>query len=492
MGGRYHKHMRIPSRLACLGAAALIAAAPRGFGQSLPDLGSAGDASLSPAVERKLGENIMRDIRFREPTYVDDAEVSEYLAVLGGRLAQASVGARQDFEFFAIRDASINAFALPGGFVGVHTGLITASDTESELASVLAHEVAHVTQRHIARMLGQQQQMQMPMMVALAAAILLGRSRPDLASGAAVAAQAGAVQSQLAYSRDFEREADRLGLRALEAAGFDAHAMGVFFEKLQRASRVADDGTMPGYLRTHPITLERIADAQNRAAGLAYRQHLDSPEFQLIRAKLRAESGDAREAARHFDAAVREGRYASEGAARYGLASALLRARSARDADAEMARLRKTGVAGPMIETLAARIKQALGEQERAATMLSQARSRYPHSRSLLYAHVGALQAGGRDQEALTALTEPMRLYPRDASLHQLQAKCYAALGKRLLQHQAQAEVYVLQGSLPAAIEQLQLARSAGDGDFYQLSVVDARLKELRAQHAADVRDAKR
>ena len=488
MAGRYHKHMRIPLLL----VAVCITVAPRAWGQALPDLGSAGDATLSPQMERRLGEAVMRDIRFREPSYVDDPEVSEYLATLGSRLTQASVGARQDFEFFAIRDNSINAFAMPGGFVGVHTGLISASETESELASVLAHEIAHVTQRHIARMLGQQQQMQMPMMVALAAAILLGRSRPDLATGAAVAAQAGAVQSQLAYSRDFEREADRLGLRALEGSGYDPHAMATFFEKMQRASRIADDGTMPGYLRTHPVTFERIADAQNRAAALPYRQHPDSAEFQLVRAKLRADQGDARDAVGYFDAVVREGRYASEAAARYGLASALLRARRARDADAEVARLRKTGAEGPMIETLAARVKQGLGEQEGAAKLLGSARKRYPYSRALLYAHVGVLYDAGRNQDALAALDEPMRSYPKDAALRQLQAKCYASLGKRLLQHQAQAEVYVLQGSLPAAIEQLQLARSAGDGDFYQLSVVDARLKELRTQHANEVRDAKR
>jgi len=480
--------MRFPTFL----VAACIAVAPRAWGQQLPDLGSVGDTTLSPQMERRIGESVMRDIRFRDPSYVDDSEVSEYLATLGGRLTQASVGARQDFEFFAIRDPTINAFAMPGGFIAVHTGLISASETESELASVLAHEISHVTQRHIARMLGQQQQMQMPMMVALAAAILLGRSRPDLASGAIVGAQAGAIQTQLAYSRDFEREADRLGFRALESAGFDPHAMASFFEKMQRASRVADDGTMPGYLRTHPVTFERIADAQNRAASLPYKQHPDSPEFQLIRAKLRAEQGDARDAVRYFDAVVRDGRYASEAAARYGLASALLRASRARDADAEVTRLRATGITGPMIETLAARVKQGLGDQERAAAMLAQARTRYPYSKALLYAQVGALHDGGRDRDALAALAEPMRLYPRDASLHQLQAKCYAALGKRLLQHQAQAEVYVLQGSLPAAIEQLQLARTAGDGDFYQLSVVDARLKELRSQHAAELRDAKR
>ena len=232
-------------KTACL-VALLAVLTPRAMGQALPDLGSSGDAGLSPQVERRIGESIMRDIRFREPSYVDDAEIADYLATLGARLTQTAAGTRQDFDFFAIRDQTINAFALPGGFIGVHTGLLTAAESESEVASVLAHEVAHVTQRHIARMLGQQQQMQLPVLAALAAAILLGRSRPDLASGAAAAASAGAIQTQLSYSRDFEREADRIGFQSLDAAGFDVHAMGSFFEKMQRGMRIADDGTVPG------------------------------------------------------------------------------------------------------------------------------------------------------------------------------------------------------------------------------------------------------
>src|SRR5687767_14530727 len=158
--------------------------------QTLPDLGGAGDATLSIAVERRVGESIVRDIRFRDPSYIDDPEVAEYLSSLGARLTQQTPGARYDFEYLAMRDPAINAFALPGGFIGVHSGLLAAAETESELASVLAHEIAHVSQRHIARLLGQQQQLQLPVMAALAAALLLGRSRPDLATGAAAAAQA--------------------------------------------------------------------------------------------------------------------------------------------------------------------------------------------------------------------------------------------------------------------------------------------------------------
>jgi predicted Zn-dependent protease len=470
---------------------ALAALAPRAFAQSLPDLGS-DETAISPQLERRIGENLVREIRFRDPSYIDDPELTDYLGGVGSRLAQANAAVRQEFDFFVIRDPSVNAFALPGGFVGVHTGLINTADTESELASVLAHEMAHVTQRHIARMLGRQQQMQMPMMVALAAAILLGGSRPDLAVGAAAAAQAGAVQASLSYSRDFEREADRVGLQTLEGAGFDVHAMAAFFEKMQRSTRVGDDATIPGYLRTHPITVERIADAQNKASSMPYRQHPDSAEFQLVRAKLRAEAGDARDAVASFQSALREHRYAAEAAARYGLASALLRARRFPEASAEVQRLRRLGVQSPMIDTLDARARQASGDTAGAAALLSKAHERYPYSRAVAYAHIAALEDAGNRDAALASARDALRVFPRDAQLYGMQAKIYAALGKRLLQHHAQGEAYALQGSLPAAIEQLQLARSAGDGDFYQLSVVEARLKELRTQHATEMKDARR
>jgi len=481
--------MRFAAWLVVLAAAL----APRAFAQSqsvvqsLPDLGS-GDGMLSPLIERRVGEQIMREIRFAEPSYVDDPEISDYLAQLGARLT----GARTDFEFFGIRDQSINAFALPGGFVGVHTGLITTAETESELASVLAHEVSHVTQRHIARMLNQQQQMQLPMMVALAAAILLGRSRPDLALGAAAGAQAAGIQAQLAYSRDFEREADRIGLQRLEDGGFDAHAMATFFERMQRANRVSEDSTMPGYFRTHPVTTERIADAQNKAASMPYRQHPDSPEFQFVRAKLRAEQGEARDAVRHFQTTLAEHRYTSEAAARLGLAYALLRADRVPEAQAQVGQLRALGAASPMIEMLDARAKHAAKDLSGATELLAKARDRYPAWRALTYAYIAGLQEMGKNDQAIATSREALVRYPHDARVYGMQAKIYAMLGKRLLQHQAQAEVYVLQGSLPAAIEQLSLARAAGDGDFYQLSVVDARLKDLRAQYTAEMKEAKR
>ena len=473
---------------------AFIAAVPLALGQPLPpqtaaplpDLGGLGSAALSPAMERRLGESVMREIRSRDPTYVEDPEVSEYLAQMGARLSAVMSGARYDFEFFVIRDPSINAFALPGGFVGVHTGLVSAADTESELAAVLGHELSHVTQRHISRMVGQQDQMQIPFLAAMAAALVLGMRRPDLAAGAMAATQGAAISMQQGYSREFEREADRVGLEAMSAAGYDPRAMAMFFEKLQRASRVMDDGSMPGYLRSHPVTTERIADAQNRSERMPYRQHLDSVDFYIVKAKLAAESGEPRDAVNRFEGAIRDKRYANEPAARYGLTTALLRAKRPQEAAREYQQLLASGGRGPMIETLGARVKRANGDLPGALAALAQAHTRYPQSRPIVYAYAEALQDSGKNKEAAALLEDSVRLYPRDAKLHEQQAKTYAALGKRLLQHQSQAEYYVLQGSLPAAIEQLQLARNAGDGDFYQLSMVDARLKDLRAQHQAE------
>jgi predicted Zn-dependent protease len=457
----------------------------------LPELGDASSSALSPQLERKLGESVMRDIRFNEPAFVDDPEINEYLNALGYKLLSKVPGARLDFEFFAVREPTINAFALPGGFVGVHTGLLTAADSESEVASVLAHEITHVTQRHIARQVGAQQQMQLPAMLAMAAALLAARSRPDLAMGAVMATQGAAIQGQLSYSRDFEREADRIGFTTLQAAGFDVRGMPAFFEKLQRYTRIADDGRAPGYLRSHPLTADRIADAQNRAQNAPYHQHADSLEFHLVRAKLRAETGEPRDAVAYFRSVLKDRRFANETAAHYGLAVALLRNRDFPEARAESGKLRAGTVKSSMFESLAARVLQASGDVASAIVLLKDAVGRLPYNRPLMYAYIGALLDAARIEEAMAVLRDQVRLYPRSTELLGMQAKGYAALGKRLLQHQSQAEVYVLQGSLPAAVEQLQLAQTAGDGNFYELSAVEARLREIRARLAAESKPLK-
>jgi len=378
---------------------------------------------------------------------------------------------------------------LPGGFIGCHTGLIVTAQSESELAAVLAHEIAHVTQRHIARLIAAQQRVGLASMAALAVAILAARSNAQVSAAAIAAAQAGAIQSQLNFTREHEREADRIGLQIMQKSGFDVHAMPVFFERLQKATRVYETGA-PSYLRTHPLTYERIADIQSRIEDVPFRQVPDSLEFQLARTRLVALEGNARDAVANFDRMLQERKYASEVAARYGLIVALLRAGDAARARKELALLQdaKTNAKSPMIDALAAQTLLASGEIEKGLATYRASLRVNPTRRALVYGYTAALISTKKASEAIDFLNERVDGRPTDPRLFEFQARAYTALGKRLLQHRAQAEVYALRGNFPAAIEQLQIARKAGDGDFYQNSSVEARLKELMAADAENRR----
>lgn len=466
-------------RLLCLLLA--VALVPRAAGQALPELGDSSTGALPPQLERRIGEQAFRDIRAKEPKYLDDPELVQYVSELGRRLAAASGDFRQPYEFFVLRDSSVNAFAMPGGFVGVHTGLILAAQSESEIASVLAHEVTHVTQHHIARMASQQSQLSAVSMAAFVLALLAARSSPDMAQAAMSSAAAGSIQAQLHYSRDFEREADRLGFQLMRDAGFDVHAMPTFFERLQKSVRLQDNNA-PAYLRTHPVTAERMADMQNRAHSVPYRQTPDSLAFHLVQAKLRAEQESPQYAVRLAEERLRERRYASEVGARYGLAAALARAGNGARAVKELAALRAMAVDHPMIDLLASRLRVASRDPRGARDMLRVSLARNLDYRPLRYAYVESLQGLGEHKEALAELTEALRLHPRDARMHGMQARSYAATGRVLLQHCALAEQYYNMGAVAAAIEQLQIAQRSKDGDFYQMSAVEARLRELRAE----------
>ncbi|MCK9381430.1 MAG: M48 family metalloprotease [Sulfuritalea sp.] len=468
----------------------VLSAPPLSVAEGLPDLGEAAQAEFSPAMERRIGESVMLEIR-ADPAWLDDPEVTSYLNRLGHRLSSQSEGVRQEFEFFALRDSTLNAFAMPGGYVGVHTGLILAAESESELASVLAHEISHVTQHHMARMVNKAGQGQVASVLALAVAILAARSSPDLAMGAAMAGQGVAIQNQLNYSRDFEREADRFGLGVLERAGFDIRGMSSFFERLQKSGRLYENNA-PGYLRTHPLTTERLADMGNRIQGRPYKQVTDSLEFQLVRAKLRAQEGTSRDAVTEFETRLKDRNFAgSEAAMHYGLAQALVRDGKLAAADKELGELRRLKVVSPMIETFAAQMRLKQGDAAGAVKLLRAAQPRYPQERPIAYGLVEALLEAGLPSEAIKVTEDELLSYPSDAKMHGLQAKTYALLGKRLQQHRAQAEAYALLGQVPAAVEQLELAQKSGDGNFYEYSQVDSRLRELKKRMADEAKQAK-
>lgn len=459
----------------------------RAQADGLPDLGELERGGLSVQTERRLGERYMVEIR-RDPAYLDDPEVAAYIGQLGQRLASHIEGPHPEFEFFVIKDSMLNAFAMPGGFIGVHSGLILAARSESELAGVLAHEISHVTQSHLARSFGKQSQAQLASLLTLAIAVLAARSNPDVAIGAAMAGQAAGIQNQLNYSRDFEREADRLGLNLLEQAGFDTYGMVTFFERLMQFGRLYENNA-PGYLRTHPLTTERITDMENRVAQLPYRQVADSETFSLVRAKLKAQDGTPADAVADFAAQLKEHKYLSEATVRYGYAHALLRYNKLAEAAVEVATLRRLKLESPLLETLDAQVRLKRKDNQGALKVLRAAAQRYPHARALTYALVETQIAGGDAANALATTRQELQLTPGDAKLIVLQAKVYAAMGRRLQQHRAQAEAYLLDGQLASAIEQLELARKAGDGDFYEQSQVDARLRELKQRKADEMRE---
>lgn len=474
-------------RFLAITLAAVLAVSPVAA-QNLPELGEAASEELSIATEKRIGQQIMQQIRQREAAYLDDHDVEAYLNHLGGKLAGFSHDPGFGFEFFAINDPSINAFAMPGGYIGVHTGLILAAQSESELAGVLAHELAHVTQRHIARQLFQSKRINIASMVAMGLGLLAASSNPQAASAAIAASQAGAISAQLAYSRDFERESDRLGFEMLGKAGFDERGMAVFFERLQQSVRLYENNAT-AYLRTHPLTGERMADMQNREQGLAYRQVPDSLEFHLVKARLRALQGRPADVIRDFSAQLAERKFSSEVAVRYGLAIGHSRARDWSAAQREIDAARALKLSSAMLERLAADVRVAQGAADDGLRIYREAMVRYPLNRALLYGYGSALLDARRFEPVLRFVEQQLPVASDDIRLHRLRSAAYAGLGKNAMQHQALAEVFALQGQTAGAIEQLDLALKAGDGNFYEMSAIDARLRELKLRRLEELKE---
>jgi len=449
----------------------------------LPDLGEMSRQYFSDQEEQTLGRTIMRDV-YVDPRYLDDPESESYLNQLGYKLVSVSSRNQREFTFFVVNDPSINAFAMPGGNIGVHTGLLLAAQSESELASVVAHEISHVTQDHIARMIASQSQSYWPTMAALALALLAARSNPNVASAAIASTQAYSIQNQLNFSRDYEREADRLGYEMLTRASFDPRGMSGFFNRLQRASRFYDSSA-PAYLRTHPLTSDRISDMESRSASAPYLQVQDSLDFHLVRARLRAQENSPAEAVIAQRNTLKEKRYSNEAAARYGLITALLRARQFKEAEAEAQKLAAGKSSSPMIQQLFANVALASGNPTLALQRFQNGSATYPGYRPLQYGYISTLLAAGRSTDALALVDKQQSLYPLDRRLWRLAAQTHAQLGHRLLSHRAQAEASALSGNLVAAIEQITLGIKAGDGSFYEMSAAEARRREWQETEKA-------
>ncbi|WP_410497569.1 M48 family metalloprotease [Chitinibacter sp. S2-10] len=456
--------------------------------EKLPDLGDVSQQGLSKQEEREIGESAMRQIR-RSGGLVDDPEVMAFLATMGNRLADAAEVNEPQFTFFPLLDKTVNAFAIPGGFIGVHTGLIVQSQHESEVASVLAHEIAHVTQNHLARMIDSMRVSPWLGLAGVAAAILASSAgRGDAAAAALTATMGVTVQRQLDFTYSFEQEADRIGMQTLQQSGYDPAAMAVFFERLQNYNRLYENNA-PEFLRTHPVTMKRIADAQNRLGSGSYRQIPDSLEFLFVREKCRALQMGGLEGVIYYQKTIAEKRYASEVAQRYGLALVYYLNREYEPAWAAVQKARESlgnKASHPALEFLAGNIRLAQARNSEALQILADASRRFPASRALIYGLIDAQIAAGAYAEAKDEIDDALMLYASDAQLYQRAAKLYAKQGKPMLQYQMQGEYYARLKEYTSALEQFNLALRQPNEDFHLQSGIEARIREIQAMTKAD------
>ncbi|OEZ61998.1 M48 family metallopeptidase [Duganella sp. HH105] len=502
-------------------AAALLVAMPLAMAQdvlapakipNLPALGDTERQDLSPLMERKLGEEIMRDIR-RDHDFLDDGPILEYLNNFGNSLVAARPGARGeanfDYFFFAVRDPQLNAFALPGGFIAVHSALLLAAQSESELASVLGHEIGHVAQRHIARSIGQQKQDALIPLAAMILAALASKAGGDAAIGVFSAGQGLAIQRQLNFGRDAEREADRIGFQIMGAAGYDTSGMVAFFQRMQTATRNYSD-LVPAYLQSHPLTTERIADIQARIREQPYKQRQDSLDFYLVRSRARvlqdSSSNGLAEAKTFFESQMKQENRQQVTAGQYGMAFLSLKKGETANAQAWLDKARATFDKPPAAGTFSAaprpapdsifvstsiEIKLAQPDDkamiEKGLAEAEAAHLQFPLSRGIAHQYGEALIAAGKLEQAATYLRDQVQLYREDPDAYDLLAQAYSKQGKLALQHIALAESYVLQGGVLSALDQLSYARKAPDASFYDQAVIDARERELQARRREEL-----
>ncbi|MHB1248249.1 MAG: M48 family metalloprotease [Polaromonas sp.] len=487
---------------------------PGGAAGSLPTLGD--DFELSAAAERRIGDRIAASI-YRDPDYVDDPVLGDYLQGIWQPLMTAArsrgelsaeLEERFAWEVLLIRDGSVNAFSLPGGYFGVNLGLIASVSSRDEMAAVLAHELSHATQRHIARLITQQNR-QTPWMIAamVLGALVMGKSA-DAGSAAIVGGQAVAAQSQLNFSRDMEREADRIGFGIMTDAGFDGRGVTGMFEKLQQAARLNDNGSFP-YLRTHPLTTQRIAEAQSRmqlalasAAKPSRQSEADDANARVLHAMmaararilvapgvdaLRTMAAEAQRRASALEALASPASAANirDAAALYGgvLASARLRDFSgARNLLGKLQPLTASVArANQAVELLATELALLAGQVPPSAASANFAGAA---TRAEVFSQSSALLAARRPQEVSERLQTWVTAHPRDAMAWQLLATAYGNQNQTVRAIRADAESRAAQLDYPAALDRLKAAQTLmrsnpASADYVEGSIIDARTRQI-------------
>ncbi len=462
---------------------ALLLWAPLAAAQvQLPDIGNPDSNIISIAEERAIGEYFMREMRSRMKL-VEDPEVEDYIQSLGYRLVSQSDSQYFGFSFFVVEDGAINAFAAPGGYIGINSGLITTSESESEVASVVAHEIAHVTQRHIAQAVGLADRSSMQAMAGIIAAIIIGTQNSEAGQATAAAVIGTQVQKQLNFSRVNEQEADRVGMQLLQKAGFDPRAMPAFFEKLQSAGRYYQKP--PEFLSTHPVTTSRIADALGRAEQYPYRQVPDSLSYHLVRAKLRVLTElEPQKAVGYFSERLNTGSAEARAASKYGMAIALEKSGRPQEANKLFRELAEQYPDRASVRAALADNELRSGNINEALRIYADATGLYPGNKVLVRGYADALIKAGQAKKALDVIDRYGRLHSLDAALYKLRANAHQKSGNPAESHIALSEHYYLNGELGAAIHQLELASKSSGEDFYRNSRIEARLNQLESERA--------
>jgi beta-barrel assembly-enhancing protease len=447
-------------------------------GSDLPDMGSPASAVLSQSDEYRLGAMVAQELRVQN-ALLEDPEVNEYLNNLGDKLAAQSPDGGRGFQFFLIKEATINAFAVPGGYVFIHQGLMLATSSESELASVMAHEIAHVTQHHIARQIRAQSQQAMTSAAALLAAILLGAiGGGQAAEGGIAAAQGMAAQQQINFTRDNEMEADRVGIGYLAGAGFDANAMGGFFETMSRHEGLAAT-YIPAMLIDHPVTTDRIAEARARANQFAPRKEHDSQSYELIRERVRVlTTGADVDLTGFYQNRIDRGEATL--ADHYALALTLMEHNRAEDAVKILDKLTDEHQGLTLLHVALAQAQIKAGHTKEGMASFARAERLFPRNVPVTVRYAEALMQQGHPMDAHNMLLDLFNNVPPTPEQIRLTALAASAAGDAGDAYFYMGEYQIAGGDLSLASQQLQLALASPHITQIQRQRYQARLDEVR------------
>jgi predicted Zn-dependent protease len=446
----------------------------------LPTLGDGSSRIVSPAMEKQIGRQFLKQINAVLPT-IDDPILKYYVETHIANLAQYSQLKEKVLEVVLIDSPAVNAFAAPGGVVGVNLGLLLTAEDVHEYSSVMAHELAHLSQRHFARGIEEQREAMLPTMASMIAAIAIGMAAGGDAGLAALSAsQAAAQSSQLRYSRSRETEADRIGMNTLVNAGLDPDGMARMFDRMGRAYRYSS--RPPEFLLTHPLTERRVADAKTNALKYPPRQYADSPDYTLARMRAVVHYSDSPElAVKHFRKEVADD--PDSAAAQYGLALALSRAGEHEEAVPLADALFASAPDRLLFVAAYAEFLTAAGELDQALTLLERQLLLNPDNPPLAMLYAGALMQNEEYDIAEEVLTRQSKLRPNDIDVWYELAEVAGKAGDIVAVHRARAEFFALHGAYTRAIQHLEYARRLVSRENAQLqAMLDQRINDLRTE----------